>query len=327
MSDIPEVLAPPPTVPRRLRSSVLLPFRGKEPVVVTRATNRGWRLTPWLFLLVPLVLLVTFTYIPVANMFWYSTTDWNGISKVKESVGLDNYVEFFTRPELFRVFWVSLYYLAASVVQLALALYFATLLSFRTRFKNGFKGILYFPSLINGVAVSFIFLFFFQPGGTLDSVVHLFGVPMDSMPQWLGNPDIINFSLAGTSVWRYLGLNFVLFLGAIQSIPAGIYEAAELDGAGRWAQFRYIIAPGIKPIISLSFILAISGSLAVFEIPFIMTDGANGSTTFVIQTIKTAFQSNKVGLASAMAVILLVIILVVTWIQRRLVPEEEVNLT
>jgi len=320
MSDIPDVAtATPRRVPR--------PFRSNPQPVVARQSRRGWRLTPWLFLVIPLALLVTFTYIPVANMFWYSTTDWNGISKVKHSVGLDNYVEFFTRPELFRVFWVSAYYLAASVVQLALALFFATLLSFKTRLKNTFKGILYFPSLINGVAVSFIFLFFFQPGGTLDSVIHLFGVPMDSMPQWLGNPDIINFSLAGTSVWRYMGLNFVLFLGAIQSIPPGIYEAAELDGAGRWAQFRYIIAPGIKPIIGLSFILAISGSLAVFEIPFIMTDGANGSTTFVIQTIKTAFESNKVGLASAMAVILLVIILIVTWVQRRLVPEEEVNLT
>jgi multiple sugar transport system permease protein len=124
-----------------------------------------------------------------------------------------------------------------------------------------------------------------------------------------------------------MGLNFVLFLGAIQSIPGGIYEAAELDGATRWQQFRYIIATSIKPIISLSFILAISGSLAVFEIPFIMLQGANGSATFVIQTVNEAFKFNKVGLASAMAVILLLIILVITWVQRRLVPDEEVNLT
>ncbi len=314
---VPDVAAPP-KAQRRRRSE------GRAP---RARSNRGWRITPWLFLLIPLVLLVTFTYLPVANMFWYSTTDWNGTSKVKESVGLDNYTEFFTRPGLFRVFFVSLYYLAASVLQMTLALYFATILSFSTRFKSLFKGILFFPYLINGVAVSFVFLFFFQPGGTLDTVLGLFGVPQESLPQWLGNPDIINFSLSGTSVWRYTGLNFVLFLGAIQSIPGGIYEAAELDGATRWHQFRYIIAPSIKPIISLSFVLAVSGSLAVFEIPFIMTDGANGSTTFVIQTVKTAFESNKVGLASAMAVILLLIILALTWLQRLLVPEEEVDLT
>jgi len=271
-------------------------------------------------------LLVVFTYVPVANMFWYSVTDWNGLSKVKNFVGLANYTEVFVRPELFRVFAVSLYYLGASVIQMGLALYFATVLSFSTRFKNLFKGILFFPYLINGVSIAFVFLYFFQPGGTLDSVLGAVGAGGLQL-QWLGNPDIVNFSLAGTSVWRFMGLNFVLFLGAIQSIPGGIYEAAELDGASRWQQFRYIIAPGIKPIISLSFILAISGSLAVFEIPFIMLQGANGSATFVIQTVNTAFKFNKVGLASAMAVILLLIILIITWVQRRLVPDEEVDLT
>jgi multiple sugar transport system permease protein len=258
-------------------------------------------------------------------MFWYSVTDWNGLSKTKNFVGLDNYVEFFTRPELFDVFFVSLYYIVASVVQIALALYFATLLTFRTRFKSLFKGILFFPNLINGVAVSFVFLYFFRPDGTLDSLLGAVGI--DSTPQWLGNPDLVNYSLASTSIWRYMGLNFVLFLGAIQSIPRGIYEAAELDGATRWHMFRHIIAPGIKPIISLSFILAIAGSLGVFEIPFVMLDGANGSATFVIQTIKTAFNFNKVGLASAMAVILLILILLVTWLQRVLVPDEKVDLT
>ena len=123
-----------------------------------------------------------------------------------------------------------------------------------------------------------------------------------------------------------MGLNFVLFLGAIQSIPGEIYEAAELDGANRWHQFRYIILPGIRRIISLSFILAISGSLAVFEIPFIMTGGANGTETFVIQT-SDWLPVQQVGLASAMAVVLLLIVLLVTWIQRRLIPDEEVDLT
>ena len=292
----------------------------------TRARLGGWAVTPWLFLIVPLGLLVVFTYIPVVNMFWYSVTDWNGLSKVKNFVGLSNYSEVFVRPELFRVFAVSLYYLGGSVIQMALALYFATILSFSTRFKNLFKGILFFPYLINGVSIAFVFLYFFQPGGTLDSVLAMVGAG-GAKSQWLGNPDLVNFSLAGTSIWRYMGLNFVLFLGAIQSIPGGIYEAAELDGATRWHQFRYIIAPSIKPIISLSFILAISGSLAVFEIPFIMLQGANGSATFVIQTVNLAFKYNKVGLASAMAVILLLIILVITWVQRRLVPDREVDLT
>jgi len=282
------------------------------------------RLTPWLFLAVPLALLLTFTYVPVANLFYYSLTNWDGFSPQRQFVGVENYVELFTRPDLFGVFFVSLYYLAASVVQMVLALYFATILSFNVRFRNLFKGILFFPYLINGVAIGFVFLYFFQPGGTLDAVLGLVGVHGHHL--WLGDTGTVNWSLASVSVWRFLGLNFVLFLGAIQSIPTQIYEAAEIDGATRWHQFRYIIAPGIRPILSLSFILAVSGSLSVFEIPFIMTGGANTSKTFVIQTLKLAFEFNKVGLAAAAAVVLLAIVLLVTWIQRRLVPDERVDL-
>ncbi|GAA1194650.1 multiple sugar transport system permease protein [Kitasatospora gansuensis] len=282
------------------------------------------RSTPWLFLVVPLAFLVTFTYTPVLNMLFYSLTSWDGFGPDMEFVGQANYTELFTRPDLFQVFYVSLFYLASGVVQMVLALYFATVLSFNVRFRNFFKGVLFFPYLVNGVAIGFVFLYFFQPGGTLDSVLGLFGARDEHL--WLGDPDLVNWSLASVSLWRYLGLNFVLFLGAIQSIPGEIYEAAELDGANRWHQVRHLILPGIRPVVSLSAILVVSGSLSAFEIPYIMTGGANGSTTFVIQTVKLAFQFNKVGLASAAAVVLLAIVLLATWIQRLLVPDEGVDL-
>ncbi|MGC0337134.1 carbohydrate ABC transporter permease [Streptomyces sp. SLBN-8D4] len=294
------------------------------PAPASRRT-RAWRgVTPWLFLIAPLALLITFTYAPIVNMLAYSFTDWDGVSPVLHYTGTENYQEVFTRPDLFEVFWVSGYYLAASAVQIVLALYFATVLSFDVRFRNFFKGVLFFPYLINGVAIGFVFLYFFQDGGTLDSVLSLLGVHTDHA--WLGTPASANTSLAGVSVWRYLGLNFVLFLGAIQSIPGELYEAAELDGAGRWHQFRHIIAPGIKPVLTLTVILSISGSLSVFEIPYIMTGGATGTETFVIQTVNLAFRFNKTGLASAAAVVLLLIILLVTWVQRRLVPDDKVDL-
>ena len=287
---------------------------------------RGRRVTPWLFLVAPVALLITFTYVPVSNMIWYSFTSWDGLDQTKPFVGFANYIAVFTRPEFWGVFAVSLYYIAASFVQMVLALYFATILSFRTRFRNVFKGIIFFPYLINTVAISFVFLYLFQPGGTLDTLLSVVGLGSFSR-HWLGDPSIVNISLAGTSLWRYLGLNFVLFLGAIQSVPGELYEAAELDGANRWQQFRFIIAPGIKRIISLSFILAISGSLSVFEIPFIMTGGANGTTTFVIKTYQEAFTYSKVGLASALAVVLLLVVLLVTWIQRKLAPDDDVSLS
>ena len=108
--------------------------------------QRRWtRFTPWLFLAIPLAFLLTFTFFPVANLLFYSLTKWDGFSPEKPFVGADNYVQLFTRPELFQVFFVSLYYLASGVVQMVVALYFATVLSFNTRFRNFFKGVLFFP--------------------------------------------------------------------------------------------------------------------------------------------------------------------------------------
>lgn len=286
----------------------------------------GERIIPYLFLAIPVGLLILLTYVPVANMFYYSVTDWDGLDKTKNFVGMDNYVRVFTEPDNLHVFKVSLYYFFASFIQMGLALYFATILSFNVRFKSMWKGILFFPYLINGVAIGLIFLNFIKPGGGLDATLTFLGLE-SIIRQWTGDPAVINYTLAAVSVWRYMGLNFVMFLGAIASIPADIYEAAEIDGANRWHQFRHIILPSIRTIVGLNFILAISGSLSVFEVPYIMTNGGNGSETFVIRTVKMAFENNRVGLASAMAVVLLIVVLIVTWIQRKIVPEEQVDLT
>lgn len=271
------------------------------------------------FLAIPMALLGTFAFLPVINMFWYSFTDWNGYSEMN-FIGFENYKTIFSNPEYFAVFRVSLYYFFATFVQLGIALYFATILSFEVKFKNFFKGVLFFPYLLNGVAIGLMFLLFFRADGTLDTVLQAIGLG-DYAQKWLGNPNLINYSLAGVSVWRYMGFNFIIFLGAISSIPNEIYEASEMDGANRWHQFRYIILPSIKIIISLNLILAVSGSLSAFEIPFIMTGGANGSATFVIQTVNTAFKYGKIGLGSAMAVILLFIVVIVTGIQRKFFSE------
>lgn len=274
------------------------------------------------FSIIPVALLFTLAYLPVINMFKYSFTNWNGYSKQFDYVGFENYKTIFTDPKYFSVFKVSLYYFVGSFIQLALALYFATILSFNVRFKNFFKGVLFFPYLLNGVAIGFIFLFFFRPDGTFDTLLHAIGLG-DLTQGWLLNPKIINVSLAGASLWRYMGFNLIIFLGAISSIGKDVYEAADIDGANRWHQFRHIILPSIKKIVQLNMILAISGAISAFDIPYIMTGGSNGSNTFVIQTVDVAFKYGKLGLASAMAVVLLVIVIIVTLLQKFLIKGED----
>ena len=279
------------------------------------------KLIIFLFSIVPIMLLLTFTYYPLMRMIQYSFTNWDGFSDTFKYVGGNNYKTFFSKPEYFSVFKVSLYYFGATFIQTAVALYFATILSFKVRFKNFFKGSLFFPYLLNGVAVAFIFQYFYQPNGTLDTVMKLVGLGSHTQ-FWLRNPHIVNYSLAFTSIWRYLGGNFIIFLGTITSIDSEIYEAAEIDGANRWVQFKHIILPNIKRIVALNIILGINGSLSVFEIPYLVTNGANGSATFIMKTLDTGFKYSKTGLACAMGIVLLIISASVAFIQNKFFKED-----
>ena len=267
------------------------------------------------FITIPLLLLFTFTYLPFGEMVTYSFYKMKYIGE-RTFVGLKNYKDLFTRDDIFNSLKLSLYYMGGSVVQLVLALLLATLLSFKTKLGNLFKGILFFPFLINGIAIGFIFKFFFTHGFVFDTVLGWLGFPLDKLPYWLKTQGLNNVSLVGTSVWRYLGQNMVLFIGAIMSVDAELYEAAELDGASKVQQFFHIILPSIKTIVTLNIILSITGSLSAFEPPFVITKGANGTGTYFIIMDQVAHTSQKVGLASAMAVFLLLIIFIVTIVQK-----------
>lgn len=282
--------------------------------------RRQQKVVAFLFLLVPVALTIVFGYLPFVSMVEYSFMRWDGMGD-KEFIGFKNYVDALTRPENYRVFKVALYYLVASVVQIVLALFFATILSFNLKGKSFFKGVLFFPYLINGVAIGLIFLYFFRDTGTLNTFLKFLGFKGETL--WLTDPKLVNWSIAFTSVWRYMGYNMIMFLGAIQSIPSEIYEAAELDGANYWDVFWHIILKTIMPIVKLMVILSITGSLSAFETPYIMTGGGNGSETFVIRTVDTAFKYNKIGLASAMAIILTIIVLIVTAIQEKYFKVED----
>ncbi len=275
-----------------------------------------------LFTIVPVALLLVFSYLPLVKMIQYSFTDWDGISAHSNFVGLQNYKTVLTNPQYIQVFKVSLYYFAVAILQLTVAMLLAVVLSYKVKFPNLWKGLVFFPYLINGVAIGFIFLYFYKQQGTLDTILHFFG--LDSwIKLWLGNRSTNNWSIAMTSLWRYTGYNFLLFFGAIQSVDPEIYEAADMDGANKWQQFRYIMFPAIREIFLVNVILSVSGCLSAFDTPYIMTNGANGTSTFVIQTINTAFKFNKLGLASAMAIILLIIIIIVTVVQRLATREKD----
>ncbi len=281
--------------------------------------NRQKTIISIMFLFVPVLLLIVFSYLPAVAMAQYSFTDWDG-GLTKNYVGFENYQTIFSDPSYIQPIFTSLYYFVASFIQIGLATVIAALLTFPLRAKNFFKGVYFFPSLINSVAIGFIFLFFFQPSGTFDTVLKFLGL-YNPDRLWLQDQSLINISLAFTSVWRYIGYNIVMFAAAMQSISPDILEAANVDGANKFQQFRYIILPGISTILGLQLFLAISGSLTVFEIPYIMTTGGNGSMTFVIQAVQLAFSTQRIGLGSALGIILMFFAVGVSILQKLVFKE------
>ena len=270
-----------------------------------------------LFAAVPMFLLILFTYVPFAKMIQFSFFNMS-YTKNKGYVGFDNYLRIFSKQEYVGAILLSLYYMAGAVVQLALALFFASILSLeKIRGGGAFKAVMFFPFLVNGIAIGYIFKFFYTRGFVLDSVLQAIGIPLDSLPYWLRDQNINNWSLVFTSVWKYCGQNMVLFIGAIASIDPTLYEAATIDGANRWQQFKAIILPGIKTVFMLNLILSITGSLSAFEPAYVVGSmGANGTATFFIKIHQMAHVSGKVGQACAMAMVLMILILIFTAGQR-----------
>lgn len=270
------------------------------------------------FVAIPLLLLLTFTYFPFAEMVKFSFYKMKYTTPVDKRVfvGWKNYIDVFKRDDCFGALKLSVYYCIGAIIQLVLALFLATILSFKVKGGNFFKGFMFFPYLISGIAIGFIFKFFYTRGFVLDTVLQAFGFDLESLPYWLKDQSVNNWSLVATSIWRYFGQNMVLFIGAIMSVDAELYEAADLDGANKFQQFIHIILPSIKTIVTLNVILSITGSLSAFEPPYVITTGANGTGTYFVIMNRIAHTSQKVGLASAMAVILLMIIFGCTILQK-----------
>ena len=270
------------------------------------------------FSIIPLLLLFVFTYLPFGEMVKFSFYKMKYTTPVdkRQFVGWKNYIDVFRRKDCFSALKLSLYYIVGALVQLVIALYLATILSFKTKASGLFKGLMFFPYLISGIAIGFIFKFFYTRGFVFDTVLQWCGFKLDSLPWWLKDQRVNNWSLVATSVWRYFGQNMVLFIGAIMSVDKEMYEAAELDGASKFQQFLHIILPSIRTIVTLNIILSISGSLSAFEPPYVITSGANGTGTYFVIMNEIAHVSQKVGLASAMAVVLLLLIFAATIIQK-----------
>jgi multiple sugar transport system permease protein len=254
-------------------------------------------------------------------MVWLSFTNYNGYSASADWVGLDNYRTIFTNSSFFGVFLNQIPYVIVGIVQNAVALLFAIVLNSRMKGRNLFRVLLFLPFIMNGVAVSYMFQYVYDTtNGSLNLLLGFLGLEA-LQRSWLGDVHIVNYSLASIGFWRFMGYNMVIYLAGLQSLPNDMYEAARIDGAGRFRTVWSLTLPNMTRIIQLNMFLTLTGALSVFEYPFVLTKGGpvGASETFLLKTLETAFQFNNFGLASAMSVVLLFFVIVVVSIQNRVI--------
>ena len=271
------------------------------------------------FLVLPLIHLIIFFFFSIIGNFVLSFTNWKGFGDI-QFIGFRNYQRLFTNTEYINMFKNCGWYFLVAIPQLIFALLLAVVINGKFRGLNVFKGILIIPYLLNGVIISTIFIIFFNNTGSLNTILdwlHLGSLKH----QWLQDLKIVNPSIASISIWRYYGMNFIMFYGALQAIPAELFEAATLDGCTKLQEIRYISIPFIKKVLFINILLSVSGSIQVFEIPYIMMNGSNGTGTPVIM-IQQSMSTNRVGFAAALSVMVFIIVMIVVGLQRIFVKEE-----
>ncbi|MET8946446.1 sugar ABC transporter permease [Streptomyces sp. NPDC004542] len=289
----------------------------------TRSGRSGRRRTAralWLFPVPALALhLFLFVY-PTLQAFQYALTDWDGYSADYRSIGLRNLTELATADDTFRRAAENNLKLTLTVVlaQTALALLLALYLVRTTRASTALRAVFFLPTVLSSVSVAFVWRFVYDPdGGLLNSVLRAVGLG-DWQAVYLGDPDAAVFWLAVTQVWFHAGQMMVVYIAGLQAIPRELYEAAELDGAGRLARFRHITWPLVAPATGIVVAYTTVQSFKAFDLVLGLGGNPPSPALDILSTrVYTTFSNNQFGYAAAQSVVFMALIALLTWVQRR----------
>ena len=281
--------------------------------------DRGWRKVGLvaLFLLPAFIPLIVFRLVPMLASLLVSLTEWN-LLRPPVFVGIDNYVEVLGDAKFHKALLNTLYYMVGYLPLVLLgALTIAVLLNSKIKGSTFFRGIYFLPVVTSWVVVALLWKWLLSPeGGIVNYLLGLIGI---DGPGWWTDPNWAMPSIIIASVWKDLGFNMLILLAGLQGIPEHLYEAARIDGAGRWQRLRYVTLPLLTPSILFAGVLAMIGAFQVFDQVWVMTEGGPaGATTVVMeQVVKNAFRYGLMGEASAMSWVLFAIILLFTVFQLR----------
>ena len=319
LEDVAPVVRPDASASPRLDGAALRPPAGKaKRARALRGDNMG--MAPWLFVGPALLALFLFFGLPVAGALVLSLTDFDiygiGDAGTARFVGLRNYAAILQSAEFWNALGNTLYFVVAGgPLSVAVSLGAAMLVSNRlVRFKPFWRTVFFAPVVTTIVAVAVVWRYLYHPRvGLLN---HVLGTEID----WLGDPAWAMPSIIALAVWKNFGYNMVIFIAGLANIPAELYEAARIDGAGPWARFRYVTVPSLAPTFLFVGLLTMIGYFQLFAEPYVMTQGGPLESTMSVVLLMYAegFRWWNMGYAAALAFVLFAIILAATLVQMRL---------
>ena len=278
------------------------------------------------------ILIIAFVIIPFGMAFWLSLHNVRlDSARDPQWVGLEQYRRILIDPDLRGIFWRSLFNnflfaLFVVPVQTAIALGLALLLNRPLKGMAVFRTFFFMPVVFPMALVAVVWTLILARDelGMLNAVIDLISFGTLGPYDWLGDPKTALLSIAIMSIWAGAGFQMVIILAGLQGIPTSLYEAASIDKAGKWQQFLNVTVPSLKNTLIFVVMITTLFSLRLFDQVYIMTQGGpeNSTSTVMYQAVTSAFVANNVGKGSAMTVVFVIIILIITLIQRRILREE-----
>lgn len=285
--------------------------------------------TIFLFFVPGLVLYSIFFLYPTVSALFYSFTDWDGFSDAFTFIGFDNFERAFTGDSIFRkTIGNNLKFMLVVVVfQTIVALAFAMILIKNTKTTVFLRALYFFPTILSSVSVAFIWAFVYDPSlGILNQLLE--GIGLGFIAQnWLGNANIAIYSLAITQVWFHAGQMLIVFVAGLQAIPQEMYEVAKIEGASKWQTFRSVTWPLLAPSATIVVAYTTIQSFKAFDLVFAMTGGGPNNSTEIIATYiyDIAFRNYQFGYASAISVIFMIIIAIITFLQFKALRSDRIS--
>lgn len=263
------------------------------------------------FILPWLIGFLIFKVYPFGSSLIYSFTDYHLFNHISKA-GLFNYVDIFTDKKITSSFMITIKYAFMTVpLKLAFALFIAYILNFKLKGVNVFRTAYYIPSILGGsVAIAVLWKAIFKSDGIINTLLGWFGAPA---VDWLSEPKYALFIICLLRVWQF-GSAMVIFLAALKGVSGDLYEAASIDGAGKWRQFFSITVPLITPVIFYNLVTQLCQAFQEFNGPYIITKGGprNATTLISLLIYNNAFKNHEMGMASAQAWVLFMIVCVLT---------------